>query len=158
MKPGRHPTPTRLKKLRGNPGRRPLNDHEPRIPAALPTCPRHLSREAKGEWKRLSQVLYDHGLLTEVDRGVLAALCQAWGRWVRAERMVTKHGMLTYTAHGTQAVSPYVRIARQAMEDYTRMAIEFGLTPSSRSRVTTVAPEQLSLAEALFGELGKRRQ
>lgn len=148
---GRKPKPTRLKKLAGNPGRHPLNDHEARIPASLPTCPRHLSREAKAEWKRLAQVLYKYGLLTEVDRGVLAALCQAYGRWVKAERVVTDKGLTTYNASGTPTISPHVRIARQAMEDYRRMAVEFGLTPSSRSRVTAAeGPEQLTLAEMLF--------
>ncbi len=148
---GRKPKPTRLKKLAGNPGRHPLNDHEAKIPASLPTCPRHLSREAKAEWKRLAQVLYKHGLLTEVDRGVLAALCQAYGRWVKAERAVSEKGLTSYNASGTTTVSPHVRIARQAMEDYRRMAVEFGLTPSSRSRVTAAeGPEQLTLAEILF--------
>lgn len=98
----------------------------------------------------MAQLLYDHGLLTEVDRGALAAYCQAYGRWVKAEREVTKHGMTDWTAHGTLTVSPYVRIARQAMDDLRRLCIEFGLTPSSRSRVTAAETDQMSLAELLF--------
>ena len=147
---GRKPKPTRTKKLAGNPGKRQLNAHEARIPASIPTCPPHLNREAKAEWKRVVQTLYDHGLMTDVDRAALAAYCQAYGRWVKAERAVTKHGMTDYTAHGTLTVSPYVRIARQAMEDVRKLSVEFGLTPSSRSRVTAVDMEQMSLADFLF--------
>ena len=99
----------------------------------------------------MGQVLYDAGLLTEVDRGALSAYCQAYGRWVKAERAVTKHGMTDYTAHGTLTVSPYVRIARQAMDDLRKLAIEFGMTPSSRSRVEAIdLDQQMSLADALF--------
>jgi len=153
---GRKPKPTRVKKLAGNPGKRSLNKSEARIPASLPTCPAHLVREAKAEWKRMAQVLYKHGLLTEVDRAALAAYCQAYGRWVKAERMVTKHGMTDWTAHGTLTVSPYVRIARQSMDDLRKLCLEFGLTPSSRSRVTATDMEQMSLAELLFQKTATR--
>lgn len=153
---GRKPKPTRLKELAGNPGKRPLNRSEARIPASLPTCPAHLSREAKAEWKRMAQVLYSYGLLTEVDRAALAAYCQVYGRWVKAERMVTKHGMTDWTAHGTLTVSPYIRIARQAMDDLRKLCLEFGLTPSSRSRVTATDMEQMSLADMLFQKSAAR--
>ena len=153
---GRKPKPTRVKKLAGNPGKRSLNKSEARIPASLPTCPTHLVREAKAEWKRMAQVLYSYGLLTEVDRAALAAYCQAYGRWVKAERMVTKHGMTAWTAHGTLTVSPYVRIARQAMDDLRKLCLEFGLTPSSRSRVTASDMEQMSLADVLFKKAATR--
>jgi P27 family predicted phage terminase small subunit len=139
-----------MKKLAGNPGRRPLNAHEARIPASIPSCPPHLNREAKAEWKRIVQTLHDHGLLTDVDRAALAVYCQAYGRWVKAERDVTKHGMTEWTAHGTLTVSPYIRIAHQAMDRVHKLSVEFGLTPSSRSRVTPVDMDQPSLADFLF--------
>ncbi len=49
---GRKPTPTRLKLLRNNPGKRPLNPDEPQPEATLPEPPAHLSDEAKCEWQR----------------------------------------------------------------------------------------------------------
>jgi P27 family predicted phage terminase small subunit len=52
----------------------------------MPTCPAHLSPSAKAEWKRLSQMLYRLGVITMLDRAVLAGYCQAYGRWVEAER------------------------------------------------------------------------
>jgi len=75
---------------------------------------------------------------------------------VKAERMVTKHGMTAWTAHGTLTVSPYVRIARQAMDDLRKLCLEFGLTPSSRSRVTASDMEQMSLADVLFKKAATR--
>ena len=88
---GRRPKPTALKALQGNPGKRPLNRHEPQ-PGGLPKCPKHLDGQARKEWKRISRELIACGLLTEVDRAALAAYCVAWSRWIDAEANVRKFG------------------------------------------------------------------
>ena len=62
-----------------------------------PTCPAHLSAPAKAEWKRLAGSLHEIGLLTQVDRSVLAAYCQAYGRWVEAERKLAETPALLKT-------------------------------------------------------------
>jgi hypothetical protein len=46
---GRRPKPTRVKALTGNPGKRPLNTHEPRPEPAAPDCPPELSPAARQE-------------------------------------------------------------------------------------------------------------
>jgi len=51
---GPPPTPTSLKILKGNPGKRPLNKKEPKPKLEIPTCPAHLCPEGKGEWKRVT--------------------------------------------------------------------------------------------------------
>jgi phage terminase small subunit len=65
---GRKPTPTALKLVAGNPGKRPLNRHEPKPVTAIPTCPAHLMPTAKTEWKRLARYLHDLGVISELDR------------------------------------------------------------------------------------------
>ena len=52
-KTGRKPKPTALKRLEGNPGKRPLNALEPVPPTVPLQCPRHLLPEAKKEWRVL---------------------------------------------------------------------------------------------------------
>lgn len=79
---GRKGTPTALKRIRGNPGKRPINGQEPKPPSSQPTCLSHLSSSASAEWKRLAASLNRIGLLTQVDRAVLAAYCQPYRRWV----------------------------------------------------------------------------
>ena len=44
---GRKPKPTALKLLEGNPGKRPLNEHEPIPPTGKIRCPSWLEEEAK---------------------------------------------------------------------------------------------------------------
>ena len=55
--PGPPPTPTNLKLLRGNPGKRKLNTNEPDPEPAIPPCPSHLDKVAKKEWRRVSKEL-----------------------------------------------------------------------------------------------------
>jgi hypothetical protein len=74
---GRKPKPTVLKLITGNPGRRPLNRREPKLRPGIPSCPPHLSPEAKREWSRVIPLLAECRLVTEVDRAALAAYCQA---------------------------------------------------------------------------------
>lgn len=144
-----------LKELAGNPGKRPLNAREPHPRAVMPTCPKHLTGEARREWRRMGRELLALGVLTSVDRAALAAYCQAWGRWVEAELKVAELGAITKTENGNLVQNPYLSVANRAMEQMTRLAGEFGMTPSSRGRVQTQAPRnEPSLAELLFAEAG----
>jgi P27 family predicted phage terminase small subunit len=75
-------------------------------------------------------------LLSTADRGALAAYCTAWARWVEAEAMVKKFGMIVKSPEkGFPMKSPYLAIADQSMEIMRKLMVEFGLTPSSRSRI-----------------------
>jgi len=42
-----------MKVLTGNPGKRPLNEHEPRPIPVVPDCPPELGLAAQREWARL---------------------------------------------------------------------------------------------------------
>lgn len=132
---GRKPTPTALKILKGNPGRRPLNGNEPKPKKGAPSCPTWLNAEAKREWRRIVPELERLGLLTLVDRAALAAYCQSYARWQQAEKVIEKQGMTMATPQGFEVARPEVAIARQQMQLVHKFATEFGLSPSSRSRV-----------------------
>jgi phage terminase small subunit len=64
---GRKPTPTHLKLLHGNPGKRSINQNEPAAKLRVPTCPSHLCPAAKAEWKRLASQLMILRILTDLD-------------------------------------------------------------------------------------------
>jgi P27 family predicted phage terminase small subunit len=134
---GRRPTPTATKLLNGNPGHRALNKSEPKF-TGTPTCPKHLDKEAKTEWKRVSAELIAAGLLTTVDRAALAAYCSAWSRWLNAELSIQKFGtVIKSPKSGFPIQNPFVGVANTALEQMRRWAVEFGMTPSSRSRIST---------------------
>jgi P27 family predicted phage terminase small subunit len=81
-------------------------------------------------------VLKDMGLLSLADRTALAAYCTAYSRWVQAEEQVRKFGAIVKSPEkGFPMKSPYLVIADQALETMRKFMVEFGLTPSSRSRI-----------------------
>ena len=144
---GRKPKPTRLRVLNGNPGKRPVNGREPQPPSSRPTCPSHLSPTAKAEWKRLAGTLNEIGIVTQVDRTVLAAYCQAYGRWVEAEKKLTETPVLLKTPAGYVQQSPWLTISNKQMELMAKYMAELGLTPSSRSRLAITIPNGPKLWE-----------
>jgi P27 family predicted phage terminase small subunit len=74
------------------------------------------------------------GLLTVVDGGALSLLCQAYSEWQQADAAIQEHGLTVENKQGMFA-RPEVRIRDTAAKRYRAMASEFGLTPSSRSRI-----------------------
>ena len=138
---GAKPTPTNIKLLTGNPGGRPLPKGEPKPRSRKPQVPAHLNEDAAIEWARVENELDALGLLSGLDRAALSAYCQAWGRWVQAERALAKmtnnaDGLIINTKSGNMIQNPLVGVANKAMADMMRYATEFGMTPSSRSRIS----------------------
>ena len=139
---GPKPVPTNIIKLTGNPGQRPLPTAEPKPRSRKPSPPAHLNEDAKAEWFRIEDELDAIGILSGLDRSALGAYCQAYGRWSQAERALSKmknnaDGLIIKTVSGNMIQNPLVGVANKAMADMVRYAAEFGMTPSSRSRITT---------------------
>ena len=132
---GRKPKPTALKALEGNPGKRPLNEHEPVPPKGAIRCPAWLEAEAKKEWKRLAPSLEAMGVLTAVDITAFAGYCQAYARWKEAEEFISKHGSIFQTPSGYVQQVPQVSIAQQNLKIMQSFCSEFSLTPATRSRI-----------------------
>jgi len=133
---GRKPKPTVFKIREGNPGKRAINDAEPLAPDDTPSCPDFLDEVAQEEWYRISEILSEMGLLSTADRAALAAYCTVYSRWVHAEEQVKKFGTIVKSPEkGFPMKSPYLTVADQAMETMRKFLVEFGLTPSSRSRI-----------------------
>lgn len=161
MTSGRKPSPTALKLVKGNPGKRALNKKEAKLDLAEPTPPEFLNTDAKVEWGRVVGTLYRAGLMTELDRAVLAAYCQAYGRWAQAERALSRmadkdeynRALMVKTHNGTAIQNPLVGTANKAKADMVRYALEFGMTPSARSKVNATPHEQSAedITKEFFG-------
>lgn len=134
---GRKPKPTAKKKLTGNPGRRPINAREPKPPSGAPAMP-ELDDEGQRIWSQLAEQLQQMGVLTVADGAALELLSDAISEW-RAARKIIRESGATYTAfteHGEIIRSrPEVAQAADAMKRIRSLITEFGLTPSSRSRI-----------------------
>jgi P27 family predicted phage terminase small subunit len=148
---GRRPLPTAIKKLRGNPGRRPLNEKEPRLETKAPDMPPDLPELAQKEWNAIVPVLLRLGMLTEIHGKALAAYCFAYARWHEAEEEVSKRGILIeetiFDKDGNEISSklkrnPAVSISNDALKIMKSYLTEFGLTPSSGSRLQIEQPKE----------------
>jgi P27 family predicted phage terminase small subunit len=142
MMQGRKPTPTALKLLTGNPGKRPIKFDQFAPEARIPRCPAELKGEARKEWKRVTTELHRYGMISEVDRGLLAMLCTTWARWIEAEAMIAKaaaaggSGLFVKTPNGFPVQSPWVAVSNKAIDTYKSLCAEFGLSPAARTRVS----------------------
>ncbi len=132
---GRKPKPSALRLIEGNPGHRRINPNEPKPVRGAPTCPAHLSPTAKAEWKRLIRQLVMLGMMSQLDRAVLAAYCQAYGRWVEAERKLAETPALIKLPSGYVQQNPWLAVSNKQVELMAKFMAEIGLTPVSRSRV-----------------------
>jgi P27 family predicted phage terminase small subunit len=136
---GRKPLPGNVVRLRGNPGKRKLNDAGPRPEPRAPTCPGALGPAARKEWQRLAKELGSLGLLSGLDRGALAAYCQAHALWQEAVQALERYGTMVKSPNGYPMQSPYVAVLNKQVDIMVRIAAEFGMTPSSRTRIRTGA-------------------
>ncbi len=110
----------------------------------------------------MAKTLHAIGVLTTLDRAVLAVYCQAYGRWVRAEialeKMAEKEpstkAMLMKTKSGNLIQNPLVGTANKAMDVLARAAAELGMTPAGRPRIETpnrAVPGRPNPAAEFFG-------
>jgi P27 family predicted phage terminase small subunit len=132
---GRKPIPSTLRLLQGNRSHRPLPPDEPKPPAIIPKCPTWLDKEAKKEWRRMVKELEPLGMLTLIDRSVLARYCDNFSKWMAAEKALQKMPMVKFNQKGFAEINPYFKVANKAKEMMMKDMIEMGMTPSSRSRV-----------------------
>jgi len=150
---GRKPKPTALKKLAGNPGKRKLNDKEPAPPPGLPDCPKHLDGAAREEWKRVLALLSAMKIVTIADRAMLAIYCAAWSTMVEAQKDLATEGLIVLTGpNAYPAMNPLLTVIKQAQATISKVAVEFGLTPASRSRIHTPSDKPVDDFENEFGE------
>jgi len=137
MTAGRPRKPTKLHVINGTdrPCRRNNDEPEPDVVENVPDPPEFLSDTAKEEWYSISVKLHNIGVLTDIDLSMLALYCQAYGRWVDAEKKITPANMVVKTKNGNPINNPYLNIANTSMRDCHRYLAEFGMTPSSRTKI-----------------------
>lgn len=147
MTAGRKPTPLAMKVLDGR--ARPREQGKLDFPKNPLQCPRFLDAGAKREWRRLKPEMQRLGLLTIADRAAFAAYCQAWSRYEELTRylngLIKEMGtgaLLMNTPNGALQQNPLLGVANRAFDQMRAMLAEFGLSPSSRARLTLEGEEE----------------
>lgn len=149
---GRKPKPTRQKQLAGNPGKRKLNRREPKPtmsadmqPAAISVMAQVFQEKYLGELRRTK-------ILTDVDMAAFELMSTHYAVAWRAAERLEREG-LTQTSVLGISKHPLLQVFRDNSNAFRAYAVEFGMTPSARSRIRAADETgQLSLTEILFGE------
>ena len=137
-KRGPKQTPTKLKVLRGNPGRRRLNENEPLPPPDGVVMPKHLGKVAVTKWNHLLPLLQAVKVMTRADVEALARYCDTYEWWLATRATLKKEGD-TYPILNDKgevkyiAQRPEVSIAHKLATQLRQLEQDFGLNPSART-------------------------
>jgi phage terminase small subunit len=150
---GPAPQPTKLKLLRGNPGKRALNDREPEPePLASSECPAHLKGDARSLWNSIVKPLVACAVITVVDVGVAEMLCETHRERRVLEAQQRKVGI-------PQAITlGYHRRIMELRKLEITLRRELGATPAARSAVRTAKPKSVAKDEDEERTFGRRRK
>lgn len=134
-KRGPPPKPSKLKKLQGTYRRDRAAPKEMAPPAGAPVRPGWLDAEGKREWDLVVPQLAACGILATIDAAMLADYCAAHSLAVRATKRYQREGLMV--ADGDRRVkNPLIKVAQEARAQARLLAAEFGLSASSRSRIS----------------------
>lgn len=143
-KAGRKPTPTKLKLLLGNPGHRSkesLGQDEPQPTGELQPAPDRLSESARAIYDDWAAKLSASGIGTDLDSDALAMAAMSYDAYLEAASRVAQTGAV-WLEKGEGTIpkfvySPYWSVMNREWKKVLALMAEFGMTPSSRSRVKT---------------------
>ena len=143
---GPAPKPDSIKKLEGNPGKRPLKESEPFALAydTVPKPPKNLMKDAKIAWKKMAPLLTAWGLLTPMTEDYFAEVCQWYARYQITAKKVTEGGdegvyKTQKSESGYLSQHPLITQMNQYYDKWEKGIKEFGMTPMSWARYMSIA-------------------
>lgn len=139
---GPAPAPTEIRKANGNPSKRPLPANEPKYANELPTPPPGMSAAARRVWDRLVKKMAGVGVLCSVDDLALAQLCEneIVVRTLRRDLEALKKAGKKSEGSDENANAMERRRVLSSIREFSALLTvqyrEFGISPSSRTRVS----------------------
>lgn len=138
---GRKPKPGNQKKTTGSKGK---GGREPQFAVGIPDRPAMLDGDAIAcaEWDRKAALLLEQRVLTVADGSVLARYCALYSRLqrIRAQTKTPGFAFVVETDLGPKK-NPMVTVETETLRELRMVEQELGLTPHSRTRVASIAPE-----------------
>ena len=133
---GRKSKPTGLRVIEGNKEHRPLPENEPKPsdPSLIP--PVWLTEEAIKLWNNYALVHKNLGTFKQTDEMSFATWCQEMGRYIELQGIIKEKGYTTTNIRNGDKAIPEMAMARECLKNARALAIEFGMTPSSRTRLS----------------------
>lgn len=146
---GPKPKPTSLRKLEGNPAKRPINHREPE-PTGAAVRPDFVTGAAGEEWDRACRAM-PPGFYTAADVPVLTVFALAWVQYRNALAQVAREGMIVSGSMGQKVAHPAIAIASKQAEVILRASDRLGMSPSARARLEMPDEAPPSKFDGLLG-------
>ena len=122
---GRKSKPTAIKRLEGNPGKRPMQNDKSLVLKQAPCAPDWLLPGAAQAWERAARVFVAIKMLSQFDLVALAACCQSYAQWRIALRQSEEYSeMPDYD----RKQNPYISISSSYWKCFASLCREFGLS------------------------------
>jgi P27 family predicted phage terminase small subunit len=151
---GRKPKPAKIHELNGFPGKRKLNRREPKPRLCIPLPPAHLSEQIKEAWRKLAVKLHRMGVLTEADAWGLEELSETYVEVRDLRQQIAQEGrtveITTTTGDVREVTNPLVNQLSDAAKRLRALMVEFGLTPSARTRVNVTEEKEEDPLDRFF--------
>ncbi len=97
--------------------------------------PEHITGLALEEWLRVAHELHGINITTALDLTLLEQYCVMYAQWREMIDQVSQRGAVQETKTGYSQQSGYFTVAVKLAGEIRKIATEFGLTPSARSRM-----------------------
>jgi P27 family predicted phage terminase small subunit len=162
---GRKKIPSNLHLLRGNPSKLPQSsfqdEPQPKVPSEVPKPPTILKgdKEARKKWKQIVPELMDLGLFTELETDIIAHYCQLFSRLTEITRRLNeierdengniKDTLINVSPTGYAQQSALIGMQNVTQREMRAIMVEFGMTPSSRSRLKVQPKKKENKLEVL---------
>lgn len=133
---GRKPKPTALKKMAGNPGRRPLNEKEPDFKELTNIDPPEwLLPLADDMWKRVVPELLREKIIKITDLHLVESFCNSYAIWRMALLDVANFKIIMQNASGGPTKNPALTALNEANNQMMKTGAALGLSPADRTRL-----------------------
>jgi len=139
---GRKAKPTALKLIDGNPGNRPINEHEPQpVKIYNPEPPEGFDNLQSAKWREVAGKLGACRVLTELDLDALEIYCREWVNLQNAISDVADRGKLIQLPSGGVMWNPSWTQLKHSQRTCRSLMAEFGMSPSTRTGLVASADD-----------------
>jgi P27 family predicted phage terminase small subunit len=128
------------KALDGNPGKREALVVKP--PPGVPEKPAWLKGEAADEWDRIVPILDSMGVLSTIDRAIIALHCQDWQQLCKINADLEAADYVSAGRTGEDVRNPLWAIKNQLEQRFHKTCELLGAAPNPRSRLDMPPKEE----------------
>ena len=123
-----------------------LPSHSPALTASQiapgrPKFPKHLSVEARGEFKRICKLLAERNVLTDGDVCLIGLYSECYARWVQCKTEIGSELMVVHEfldangmCHSARRLNPLLKVLQTAEARLQALAKELSLSPLQRDK------------------------